>query len=97
MTCGIPIVASVSGYSKRRFGRDRTVGLVSESHSVDHVVQHILTLSRDSQLRARFSYNALQYVQQHFLWENNIRILTRVIENKVSVNKVYMKKFNREG
>jgi glycosyltransferase involved in cell wall biosynthesis len=87
MTCGIPIVASVSGYSKDVLEKQE-VGLVSESHSVENVVQHILTLSKDPQLRARFSQNALQYVQQHFLWEHNIRILTSVIENKMSVNKV---------
>lgn len=59
---------------------------MSESHRVDKMIQHILTLSRNPQLRDEFSQNALQYVQQNFLWEKNIHILTGLIENDRSLN-----------
>ncbi len=87
MTCGIPIVASVSGYSKEVIEKHE-VGFVSETHNATNMIKHILTLSMDSEVRAKFSQNALKYVGQHFLWEKNIHILISLIENSDSLYQV---------
>lgn len=78
MTCGIPIVASVSGLSKKLIVNEQT-GFVSENQRIDELMEYIETLKQDKALYYRMSRNGQNYVREHFLWEKNIESLIEVI------------------
>ncbi|KON86244.1 glycosyl transferase group 1 protein [Sporosarcina globispora] len=79
MTCKIPIVAAVSGYSKKVIEQNK-VGLVSESRDVDEIVKHIQQLLNDSKKREEMSQNSEKSIRESFLWEKNIKRLNEIIE-----------------
>lgn len=83
MTCGIPIVASVSGYAKDVIV-SHEAGIVSETNTADEMLRHILYLYQHPSKRGEMSRNSLNYVKKHFFWEKNIEVLIRLIENKSS-------------
>lgn len=86
MTCGVPIVASVSGFSKDVIEKAE-VGFVSETHSADEMLEKILFLKDNPEEKKRLSGNALNYVKEHFLWEKNIKLLTDLISKYPSNKK----------
>ncbi|MFL0493531.1 glycosyltransferase family 4 protein [Priestia megaterium] len=83
MTCGIPIVASVSGYAKEII-LSHEAGIVSGTNTADEMLRHILHLYQHPSKRSKMSRNSLNYVKKHFYWEKNIQVLLQLIENKGS-------------
>ncbi|RXJ01670.1 glycosyltransferase WbuB [Anaerobacillus alkaliphilus] len=81
MTCGLPIVAAVSGNAKSIIDVAK-VGFTSESNSVDEMMQYILYLFNNPKIREQFSQNGTAYVKKHFLWEENIETLVELIEGE---------------
>ncbi|MCM3244945.1 glycosyltransferase family 4 protein [Cytobacillus oceanisediminis] len=81
MTCKIPIVASVSGYSKKVIEKNK-VGLVSETRDVDEIINYIQHLLNDPRLRNEMSQNSEKTIIESFLWEKNINLLEEIIEGK---------------
>jgi glycosyltransferase involved in cell wall biosynthesis len=88
MTCGLPIVASVSGYAKRVIEEEK-VGLVSETRNIKEIVDYILYLSRNPEVRKQMAENEGRYIMKKFLWEKNISELIERIQKlddtKISV------------
>jgi glycosyltransferase involved in cell wall biosynthesis len=79
MTCGLPIVASVSGYAKRVIENEK-VGLVSEARNIKEIVNYILYLSNNPEVRKQMSENEGRYIMNKFLWEKNISELVDRIQ-----------------
>lgn len=80
MTCGIPIVGSVSGIAREVILGEQ-VGFVSESNDVKELVYYIDTLKGNSLLREEMSRNGNRYVRKEFLWETNIDSLIDILES----------------
>lgn len=78
MTCGVPIVGAVSGYSKEVIIKEN-VGFVSESRNPKEMLDYILRIINSKELYDLFHNNAKNYVQKNLIWENNIKDLKRVI------------------
>ncbi|GAQ16774.1 glycosyl transferase family 1 [Oceanobacillus picturae] len=78
MTCGVPMVASVSGFSKAIIEKERT-GFVSENQDVDELIAFIAELQENKKLRQEMSGNGKRYVEQKFLWEDNIDTLVKIL------------------
>ena len=79
MISGLPIVAAVSGYSKKMI-EDNHTGFVSEMRSTDEVLEKILFLKTNKAMREKFRNNGLNLIQTDFLWEKNIHILIDILE-----------------
>ncbi|MGI8315798.1 glycosyltransferase family 4 protein [Halobacillus mangrovi] len=79
MTCGVPIVGSVSGFSKQVI-EDEDAGFVSETKDADDLIGYVDRLKNDALLQKRMSKNGTKYVREHFLWENNIQSLLNLME-----------------
>lgn len=79
MLCGLPVVAAVSGYSKKIIEKYQT-GYVSEKRDAYEIVKHILFLKYNVDLREQAANNALQLTKNHFIWEKNIKKLTAILE-----------------
>ncbi len=90
MTCGVPIVAAVSGNAKQVIEQAK-VGFASEKRDVDEMVQSILHLYNTPHKREQLSLNGKKYVKQHFLWENNLGTLLSLLD-KEKVEAEYRKK-----
>ncbi|MGE8206959.1 glycosyltransferase family 4 protein [Heyndrickxia sp. NPDC080065] len=86
MTCMVPVVASVSGFTKQVIETEN-VGLVSTSKSVDEMVQQILFLKDQESVRKEMEINCKQYIQSNFTWEKNIPLLTNVMESNSQIQK----------
>lgn len=82
MTCEIPIVGSVSGYTKEVL-ENNGVGLVSETRDVDEIFEHILHLKNHPEVRSKMSKNSRQCIQEGYVWEDNIERLSQVIQKIV--------------
>lgn len=82
MTCGVPIVASVAGFSKQLIDNEN-VGFALESNRVDELIGKILLLKRNEKLWEEFSRNGNKYVENNFSWEDNINVLVNRIQEIV--------------
>jgi hypothetical protein len=80
MTCKVPIVGAVSGYSKEIIEREN-VGLVSDDGSANDVFEKILYLLDRKDLREEMSDNCEAFIRKSFIWEKNIDRLIECIEN----------------
>ncbi|MFS0674942.1 glycosyltransferase family 4 protein [Ornithinibacillus sp. 179-J 7C1 HS] len=78
MTCGVPIVGSVSGYSKEVILSEQ-VGFVSEENDVKELIYYIDTLKANPLLSKEMSENGNFYVRNAFLWESNINSLVEIL------------------
>ncbi|MFC4661437.1 glycosyltransferase family 4 protein [Oceanobacillus aidingensis] len=76
MTCGVPVVASVSGFSEKMI-EDGKTGFVS--HNLDELIKCIEELKENDKLYDEMSLNGRKYVEHNYLWEKNIDHLIRVI------------------
>ncbi|MBS4223373.1 glycosyltransferase family 4 protein [Lederbergia citrea] len=78
MTCKIPIVASVSGYSKKVI-EENNVGLVSGKRDVNEIYNYIKYLYDHPLERTTMSRNSERCIRENFLWEKNIKLLESTI------------------
>ncbi|MFD1451547.1 glycosyltransferase family 4 protein [Oceanobacillus sojae] len=76
MTCGVPVVASVSGFSEKMIVGGKT-GFVS--HNLNELIECIEELKDNDKLYDEMSLNGRKYVENNYLWEKNIDQLIRVI------------------
>ncbi len=79
MTCKVPIVGSVSGFSKSLIEQEK-VGLVSEDGSAADLFHKIIYLLKSKELRQEMSRNGEAYIRKSFIWEKNIETLVDCIE-----------------
>ena len=84
MTCGVPIVGSVSGFSKEIITK-QNAGFVSESKDAEELLKYIGNLYKNPGLRNEISDNATKYVKENFLWESNIKSLLKIINTNKSM------------
>ncbi|MED1202802.1 glycosyltransferase family 4 protein [Heyndrickxia acidicola] len=83
MTCRVPIVASVTGYSKKII-EDNKVGFVSTEGSVEEMVKHVLYLKENPSIREKMEDHCENYINREFVWEENIFLLKRFMEQQNS-------------
>lgn len=81
MTCNVPIVGSVSGYTKDLI-INKDVGYVSETRSVDEVVDYIKYLEANPKTHAKMASNCANYIKNDFLWEKNIKVFEDIFNVK---------------
>lgn len=79
MACGLPIVASVSGFSKEIIEK-QNVGYVSKSRNANDILRSIIELYKKPNLAQKMSLNGTKYVRSQFSWERNIQLLVDIIE-----------------
>lgn len=80
MSSGLPVVAAVSGYSKELIEKNQT-GFVSESRDAAEIVEYILMLKNNPEVRKEIANNSIKLIRNHFLWEKNIQKLTCLFES----------------
>lgn len=78
MTCGVPMVASVSGLSREIIINEK-VGFVSDSQNAEELIGYIERLKNDKKLQKGMSENGKKYVEENFLWEKNINSLIKIL------------------
>ncbi|WP_241559239.1 glycosyltransferase family 4 protein [Lysinibacillus halotolerans] len=71
MTSGLPLIASVSGFSKQLIEK-YNVGYITESRDAKEIVEHILYLKNHPNTRMEMKSNSIRLVRNHFYWEKNI-------------------------
>ncbi|WP_337819314.1 glycosyltransferase [Bacillus paralicheniformis] len=79
LTCRLPVVASLSGYSKQLIESEK-IGFVTSRQSVDEMVSYILKLYNDPELLEEMQSNCREFIEKKFLWENNINKLTNLLD-----------------
>lgn len=79
LTCRLPVVASLSGYPKNMIENEK-IGFVTNSQSVDEMVDYILKLHHNPELLRVMKSNCGKFIEKNFLWENNINKLTNLID-----------------
>ncbi|MGM0853918.1 MAG: glycosyltransferase family 4 protein [Bacillota bacterium] len=91
MTCGVPIVAAVSGYSKQVIEEEH-VGFVVADRDSHKLVDLIEFLQQNKKVLNKMSQNGNKYVKKNFNWDANIDTLVNVIDKSI-----YSKKYNEQG
>ncbi|MFD1708052.1 glycosyltransferase family 4 protein [Siminovitchia sediminis] len=79
MTCKVPIVGSVSGFSKSLIEKEK-VGLISEDGSAADLFHKIIYLLKSKEMRQEMSKNSEAYIRKTLIWEKNIETLVECIE-----------------
>jgi len=79
MTTGLPVVAAVSGFSKKMIENYET-GFVSESRDIDEIIKHILYLKNNPAIKRKMRKNSSDLIKSKFLWEENIHLLIEMID-----------------
>lgn len=79
MTCNVPIVGSVSGYTKDLIEENK-VGYVSEGRRVDEVVDYIKYLYKNPKTQQKMARNCASYIESDFLWEKNIKVFDEIFK-----------------
>lgn len=90
MTCGVPIVAAVSGYSKQVIEEEH-VGFVVADRESHKLVNLIEFLQQNKKVRNKMSQNGNKYVKKNFNWDANIDTLTKIIDKSI-----YSEKYNKK-
>ncbi|MGD6894540.1 glycosyltransferase family 4 protein [Bacillus infantis] len=80
LSCRLPVVAAVSGYTKE-FIESHKVGYVSESRNMDEIVDYLLMLAKHPAMRKKLADNCESCARGSFLWEKNIEVITRIVES----------------
>lgn len=78
MTCGLPIIASVSGFSEKLIVNENA-GFVTQNNDIDELMAYIEELKINKELYYQMSINGQNYVEKNFLWEKNIDSLVKII------------------
>lgn len=79
MTCNIPIVGSVSGYSKDVILNNK-IGFVSEERNVDEIFKYILYLKENPKTHKEMVRNCECSIRKEFLWEENIKLFEKIFK-----------------
>jgi glycosyltransferase involved in cell wall biosynthesis len=79
MACGVPVVAMASGFSKDLIEKGR-VGYCFETYNVEDILNSILFLYENENVKRELGENGKGMIREHFLWEKNVTKLTEVIE-----------------
>ncbi|GLF89044.1 glycosyltransferase WbuB [Bacillus safensis] len=82
LSCRLPVVASVSGYSKELIEREK-VGLIANTKTSNEMVSHILHLYNNPNLVESMKQNCGTFIEKNFLWDKNILILDELIKNTI--------------
>ncbi|MCT6511710.1 glycosyltransferase family 4 protein [Bacillus subtilis] len=80
ITCGIPIVGSIAGYSKTIIEQEG-VGLVTSNSSSEEMLANIMKIYNDPGLLKKMQKNCHKLIRENFMWETNIEKLINVIED----------------
>ncbi|BEV39947.1 glycosyltransferase family 4 protein [Bacillus stercoris] len=80
ITCGIPIVGSIAGYSKTIIEQEG-VGLVTSNSSSEEMLANIMKIYNDPGLLKKMQKNCHKLIREKFMWETNIEKLINVIED----------------
>ncbi|TLS38677.1 glycosyltransferase family 4 protein [Pseudalkalibacillus caeni] len=81
MTCGVPIVASVKGYSKQVIEKENT-GLIASMNDAQEMLDHIFYLQNNPDYQKMLSANCIRFINEKFVWERNIEIVTAYLNKK---------------
>jgi len=82
MTCKVPIVAGVSGYSREVIETER-IGFVSLNRDKSEIINYVLAMRSDPSLIESLADNCTNYVRNLFYWEKNIEKLVEILEKQV--------------
>jgi glycosyltransferase involved in cell wall biosynthesis len=82
MTCRVPVVAAVSGYSKEVIETEQ-VGFVSVNRDKNEMVNYILEMKNNPALIEKLADNCTNYVKDFFQWEKNIEKLIQIVERNL--------------
>jgi glycosyltransferase involved in cell wall biosynthesis len=74
MTCGVPIVGVVDGYSKEMVEKEQ-VGIISNTSDPNQIVLQMKRLLNDDELIKEMSQREQQVILRDFIWETNIKKL----------------------
>ncbi len=80
MACGLPVIATAVG-GNLELVRDGDNGALVPVGDPDALAARLGELLNDEARRARAANNALQFVQDHFHWENTVRKYQYVYDN----------------
>ncbi|WP_020006176.1 glycosyltransferase family 4 protein [Salinicoccus albus] len=76
---GIPVVTNLGGYTNTLINNN-AVGIAIEKASTEEIVDAIIKIRDDHAIEARYRENSRDLLKKEFIWENNIRKLSRFIE-----------------
>lgn len=79
ITCGIPIVGSIAGYSKTIIEQEG-IGLVTSNSSSEEMLANIMKIYHDPALLKKMQRNCHKLIRKKFMWETNIKKLINIIE-----------------
>ena len=74
MTSGLPLIASVSGFSKNLIEKYE-VGYITEGEDVAEVVKQIRHLKENPHICQKMQSNSTRLIRENFYWEKNIEKL----------------------
>ncbi|OXT16834.1 glycosyltransferase WbuB [Bacillus sp. OG2] len=80
LSCRLPVVAAVSGYTKD-FIENQKVGYVSETRNMDEIVEYLLMLAKHPAMRKKLADNCESCARESFLWEKNIEVILQLMES----------------
>src|SRR5699024_11739868 len=79
LTCGLPIIGSVSGNTKHLI-ETHQVGYVSKKRDVNEIIEYIIKIKENPYLQREFSTNCHKLINEQSLCEKNFRIFKEIIE-----------------
>lgn len=79
MACGVPIVASDTGYFKQFLG-DEEAGYIVPLGVNQEAVEHILSIMSDNSLQAKLATGAVNRAREHFSIEKEVAAINAVYE-----------------
>jgi glycosyltransferase involved in cell wall biosynthesis len=74
MTCGVPVVGVVDGYSKEIINNEG-VGVAINAATPEEILNQIMKLLNDDTARRKMSQKEQELILSHFNWEKNITSL----------------------
>ncbi|WP_025702823.1 glycosyltransferase, partial [Paenibacillus forsythiae] len=89
MCMGKPIVGAISGYAAEVIER-ANCGYVSRARRSEEIQRYIMELMESEALRKQLGDNGSEYAYRNFRWEENIRVLTKVLEREYEEKSVHV-------
>lgn len=72
ITCGTPVVAAVKGQAAQLIEKNK-VGFVFNNEAIDSIVNKIIFLKENKEIRQELEGNCSRLIEEKFLWEKNIK------------------------